>query len=196
MNDCEVIRDLIPLYVDDAASEASQKLVKEHIESCRECKKMMEDMKGTLQIPVSAAQQLKDTEPFYKLKKSLVRTIIKAAVVVGLVIAVLLIGFRLMFAVTVPVHNPDVSFFLDGEQLVMRYDGPGDILYSASSTWVENNGNEPMDWTLSFYQTFWDRYIHPLYDHDPVVNYMMEIGTVKRIFDSDGTLLWENPAYK
>lgn len=196
MNDCEVIRDLIPLYVDDAASEASQKLVKEHIESCRECKKMMEDMKGTLQIPVSAAQQLKDTEPFYKLKKSLVRTIIKAAVVVGLVIAVLLIGFRLMFAVTVPVHNPDVSFFLDGEQLVMRYDGPGDILYSASGTWVDNNGNEPMDWTLSFYQTFWDRYIHPLYDHDPVVNYMMEIGTVKRIFDSDGTLLWENPAYK
>lgn len=196
MNNCQIVRDLIPLYVDDVASEESKKLVNEHIESCVECKKMMEDMKGTLQIPVSKEQQLKNTEPFYKLRKSLVKTIVKASVITGLVIAVLLIGFRLMFAVTIPVHNPDVTFFVDGEQLIMRYNGPGDICYSASGEWIDDNGRVPLDWTLRFYQTFWDRYVHPLYDHEPVVNYMMETSNVKRIFDSDGTLLWENPDIK
>lgn len=196
MNDCEVIRDLIPLYVDDAASEASQKLVKEHIESCRECKKMMEDMKGTLQIPVSATEQVKNMEPFYKLRKSLVKTIVKVSVIIGVVIAVLLIGFRLMFAVTVPVKNPDVTFFVSDDQVMMRYDGPGDILYSASGTWVDDNGNEPKDYIIQFYQTFWDRFVTPLYDHEPMVSYITDMNEAKRIFATDGTLLWENPEYK
>lgn len=35
---CNVISDLIPLYVDDCCSEESGKLVKEHLEGCESCR--------------------------------------------------------------------------------------------------------------------------------------------------------------
>ncbi len=35
---CETVRDLIPLCIEDCACEQSQELVKEHIEGCSECK--------------------------------------------------------------------------------------------------------------------------------------------------------------
>lgn len=43
--DCNVIRDLIPLYIDSCCSEESAKIVKEHIETCSACKKNYENMK-------------------------------------------------------------------------------------------------------------------------------------------------------
>ena len=42
---CDVIQDLMPSYVDGILSEDSQALVKEHIEACKECRKMLEIMK-------------------------------------------------------------------------------------------------------------------------------------------------------
>ena len=36
-NICEVIRDLLPLYADDACSEESRRLVDEHLAECTEC---------------------------------------------------------------------------------------------------------------------------------------------------------------
>ena len=42
---CDVIQDLMPSYVDGILSEDSQALVKEHMEACKECRKMLEIMK-------------------------------------------------------------------------------------------------------------------------------------------------------
>ncbi|MBR5344327.1 MAG: zf-HC2 domain-containing protein [Clostridia bacterium] len=42
MNDeCEVIRDLLPLYADEVCSENSRKLVETHISGCPECRNLM-----------------------------------------------------------------------------------------------------------------------------------------------------------
>lgn len=42
--ECNVVRDLIPLYIDGCCSEESAIIVKEHIESCDACKSLFEDM--------------------------------------------------------------------------------------------------------------------------------------------------------
>ena len=42
---CNVIEDLLPLYVDEAASEDSRQLVEEHLKGCPSCRKMLEEMK-------------------------------------------------------------------------------------------------------------------------------------------------------
>ena len=46
--DCNVIKDLIPLYIDDCCSEESHAEVKRHIENCDECKKIFESMTNTV----------------------------------------------------------------------------------------------------------------------------------------------------
>ena len=45
--DCEVIRDLLPLYADDACSEKSREMVNEHLLDCAECRTMLEKLKET-----------------------------------------------------------------------------------------------------------------------------------------------------
>ena len=42
---CNMIKDLIPLYIDGCCSEESEKAVEEHIIDCDDCKKLVEDMK-------------------------------------------------------------------------------------------------------------------------------------------------------
>lgn len=43
--DCEVIRDLVPLYCEDIASEKSRELVEEHCKECLECSRKMQRMR-------------------------------------------------------------------------------------------------------------------------------------------------------
>lgn len=42
--ECNVVRDLIPLYIDGCCSEESAIIVKEHIDNCNACKKLLKDM--------------------------------------------------------------------------------------------------------------------------------------------------------
>ncbi len=42
---CEIVRDLLPLYVDGACSPASVEMIEEHIESCPTCRDMHDKMK-------------------------------------------------------------------------------------------------------------------------------------------------------
>ncbi len=41
---CDTIRDLLPLYADGLTSQASNLLIKEHIQVCEECQAMLEQM--------------------------------------------------------------------------------------------------------------------------------------------------------
>lgn len=47
---CNVVKDLIPLYIDSFCSEESRKVIEEHIKVCDDCKKLLEDMKSPSDI--------------------------------------------------------------------------------------------------------------------------------------------------
>ncbi len=36
-NNCEIVQDLLPMYVEGLTSESSNQFIEEHIESCQEC---------------------------------------------------------------------------------------------------------------------------------------------------------------
>ncbi len=44
--ECNVVKDLIPLYIDGCCSEESEKIVKEHLEHCDSCKKLLAGMQA------------------------------------------------------------------------------------------------------------------------------------------------------
>lgn len=55
---CEIIKDLIPLYIDGCCSEESRKIVDEHIGSCKKCQQLFDDMSTAPDIiPVCEAPQ-------------------------------------------------------------------------------------------------------------------------------------------
>jgi len=47
---CDVAKDMIPLYVDGAASEETRELVAEHLYKCKECKLYFKSVREALGI--------------------------------------------------------------------------------------------------------------------------------------------------
>ena len=46
--DCDVIRDLLPLYADKACSEKSREMVEEHLKECPDCRNMVSMLLNTI----------------------------------------------------------------------------------------------------------------------------------------------------
>lgn len=46
--DCEVVRDLMPLVLDDVASDGSKHMVSAHVQTCAECAAYMNQLKADL----------------------------------------------------------------------------------------------------------------------------------------------------
>ena len=42
---CDIVKDLLPLYVDDVCSEKSKIAIEEHLEECEECRSYFEILK-------------------------------------------------------------------------------------------------------------------------------------------------------
>lgn len=78
--DCDVIRDLLPLYLEGIASEGSCKLIEEHISCCESCKAVLEQMRKITSIPMQT-----DVKPLLN-----VRTRIRKKIVLSVVSAFLL----------------------------------------------------------------------------------------------------------
>ena len=70
MMKCEIIRDLIPLYLDKVCSEDSRKLVEEHLAECSECRKYMKELETELE---AVKQKKEEAERMKEIgKKSIV----------------------------------------------------------------------------------------------------------------------------
>lgn len=54
--ECELIKDLLPLYVDGICSEESIEIVEKHIESCEGCKKELDYLRKSIEIPVETEE--------------------------------------------------------------------------------------------------------------------------------------------
>ncbi len=82
---CEIIRDLLPLYCDDALSDVSRKEVEKHIAECDECKKVYSDMKGQ---DIKLLTPEKDIAPMKKVKQKirLSRVLLISFVLAGLIL--------------------------------------------------------------------------------------------------------------
>ena len=59
---CAVIQDLLPLYYDGICSEETRMLIEAHIASCNECKKELENLHTTIEIPSIEIENRKQDE--------------------------------------------------------------------------------------------------------------------------------------
>ena len=50
-NRCDIVQDLLPLYVDGCCHPGSRELVEEHLQECPACKQTWQEMTGELPVP-------------------------------------------------------------------------------------------------------------------------------------------------
>lgn len=90
--ECEVIRDLLPLYAEKITSPASTQLVEEHLEGCADCRAELAQM----QAPVPVKIELEPAAPLQEIKKGIHRkqknTLLAAVGIILLLAAGVLFG--------------------------------------------------------------------------------------------------------
>ncbi len=72
---CNIVKDLIPLYIDGCCSEESSKIVEEHIRDCNDCKKLLKDMKSPSDI-VTVSESPKKFSKLNDWKASVLQSIL------------------------------------------------------------------------------------------------------------------------
>ncbi|MBR3356814.1 MAG: DUF4825 domain-containing protein [Solobacterium sp.] len=87
---CEVIEDLLPLYADGIASEASRKLVEEHLKTCADCQKKLQRM----QTPETPPETERHAVDFLKKNRRRNRHIMIGSILAALVLIAAVIGTR------------------------------------------------------------------------------------------------------
>lgn len=83
---CNIIKDLLPSYIDNISSEETKQLVGEHLKECEKCKEYLDNMKS--EISVSGVDEKKAIKIFSKeiKKKRLVAIIL--SIVITLILAI------------------------------------------------------------------------------------------------------------
>ena len=90
---CSIVRDLLPLYVEDMVSAETAQYVNDHLKECSECQKEFENIKEGGNLPVIHRPVLPDAsaKPFKKMMKRLNRQIDMLAY--ALIIFFIFLGF-------------------------------------------------------------------------------------------------------
>ena len=84
--DCEIIRDLLPLYADNLTSDASNRRIEDHIKTCPQCRRLHKEMCAPMEPePVETQEQI--LERVYRKQRR--KNILSAfAIILALVLAV------------------------------------------------------------------------------------------------------------
>ena len=119
-NECNVVRDLMPLVLDRAASDDSRELVETHIASCEECRKQYDGMKADLPEDIRAEyeeEQKQFTDALKAIrKKKMKRRVCRVALAALICLVAALAGLfaydALFWKMSVPVDNSLYSLSL------------------------------------------------------------------------------------
>lgn len=155
---CDIIKDLLPAYIEGLTSRSSNEEIDKHLEGCQECRIFYQEMTSEIRGEPAAAE-FKKLDYLKKIKKRYIRA---AAVAAGSAAVILLI-LAGMFAVGFPVSSQDmdmtyqlknnhlkIDFQLkNGHDLTNRFREPQfvyddnhkviGIVYRYKPVWVFNN---------------------------------------------------------
>lgn len=86
--DCNIIRDLLPSYVDKLTSDESNAAIEEHIRRCPMCKEILEDMKKSAN---NAETQVEEIDYLKKHKRKARKNTIVTAIILIALFAIVLV---------------------------------------------------------------------------------------------------------
>lgn len=160
--DCNIIKDLLPSYIDKLLSKESNNLVESHIQTCKECRKVLMDMSTEKDVEKVFNQDEEiDYLKGYRKKKNF--SIIIAVIITILVIFdIFIIGSKFLL------NN---NFYMNVTDVAICYMGMGEL-----------NGNKTLCYEITsdvnFLQPFcWDYDI--VKDTENKAVYMKVVGIFK-----------------
>ena len=85
---CNIIKDLLPLYVDGITSKESTQLIVEHLAECKNCKEALENMKEEIRVSNIDIDEESTIKNFFKKIKRKKRISITLSVIITLILVI------------------------------------------------------------------------------------------------------------
>ena len=89
-NMCNIIKDLLPLYVDGVVSEESNQFINGHLKECEKCANLFQKMKTDIRLTYEADLQKEEMKTIKKIKRKLWR---KSFLIAGLFLLLFVLSF-------------------------------------------------------------------------------------------------------
>ncbi|MBN9653380.1 zf-HC2 domain-containing protein [Halobacillus sp. GSS1] len=188
---CNVIRDILPLYAEDMASQDTRELVEEHIASCESCKKSLEEMRTFEEPPVDT-----DIAPLRNIQNTLRRK--KMQTIIFSVMVTLVFALVAMAYLTTPEY---ISYNENAVSIIERDDGTVLLNFSEEVSGFDVNQYPAADnsgyvYDITTWETIWHQKISKNNLENTVLNPNGETITSIYYYNTDGsenTLIYGDP---
>lgn len=164
---CDVIEDLLPLYVDDVASGDSRALIEEHLNECESCRKTLENMREGYELESVEKESpgQDDKMVILRLKKKIWKRILTAVAITAALAALVYIWNYFYYDYSVYVDYEDSGVYvengflyepidLNGEYSLLSPDQTVEFFYVVDSPF--NDKKSPFDGKMKNYRILMD----------------------------------------
>lgn len=162
---CNIVKDILPLYFDKVVSKDTVEMVEEHLRSCENCQKEASVMKKDFVMPVNQSIQLDEAKMLKRFKMHFRKRKVLISIM-SFIIAFGVMG-AVIFLLTYPKLYIDydgakISVDVDGGNVYAEYTGNDDVsayaVYEVEPYKVEIDGEEKNIVIFYYGTTFWDKY--------------------------------------
>lgn len=130
---CNIISDLMPLYVDGVCTKETCEFIEEHISQCETCKNVFENMKTDLTIMNIEEENIEESKVIKGVKKRIWIERIVIALIVLLVSGIVIFGITLKLTLSYKNMNNIIDF----DDVYLEEDIEGNL-------WLVRSGNGTM----------------------------------------------------
>jgi hypothetical protein len=175
-NECSIVRDILPLYIEDMVSDDTSSFVKEHLENCSECREKLEKLKSSEEIELVSKDTMLTQEnaaaPLKTLKRKLRHKQI-ISMLLSFIVAAVFIGSAVfvLFSWGIPAGSENIK--LEPE---IQYSETG-YLNQEFALHITQMYDKPLGVSVkNVYQTDENgRYIYDEYGHTILVGYEIAV---------------------
>ncbi|MDO4343446.1 MAG: zf-HC2 domain-containing protein [Eubacteriales bacterium] len=190
---CNVVHDILPIYIDGTASSDTRELVEEHLKKCESCRRLCSEIQREFQAPaVFEDEGGKETQDLKNFKRFLRRKRLHTALTSALVVLVFLLGGTIfMNSCVLDIAYEDAGITIDQEDAESVYYSTG---IRGNYHWMTQVDRETGINRISFEQSLWERYVECLFHPFDHIHLILKKDEIKRIYaDADGTehVIWE-----
>lgn len=187
-NNCELIRDLLPLYADEVCSEESRKAVAEHISQCDDCRKELDKMGQHIAVGAD-----KDIKIIKRIKR---RVWIERIVITAVVLMMAFTGlFAFKMAVLDVVKPMDYEKHNLAENIWIEVDDNGDLWLvkkgiAAESVFIYPTLRDESGNYLGYYDRDYDRATAEAYGFSLDYRSIIDLADVQIAVNEERNLLF------
>lgn len=163
---CNIIRDILPLYLDDVVSDDTRELVEEHLETCDACRMEADILGRNITLPTNRFIKLSDAEVVKKLKgrflrKKVLVSILSVAAAIAVMIGIY--AFMTMKSSFIPYDSTKIRIREEDGQIYASYHGDNLAGSVIVHTMAVIDGEEQDVMIFGYYETLWSKYIESIF---------------------------------